>query len=256
MKNIILLISLMISTQLMAINYDASKLPQSHGFLPSVDTIAYRAGQNATNALTKANSVEGIANSAAVTAQEANGIAKGTRAVLVNQSGCVYNSNFPCTNDNLTYQYRTTNHSAAWRTPGSRTWTVPTGVTSVYATVISGQGEGGTSGYTYKNGRAGGYSRIKSVSASAGAGGLRVFGDGAFGKAGLQNTRAAVFSVSAGETLYIVVGRGGAGGGSNGAGGRGWHEPHDSDGGSAYEPGNPGANGSVSISYVKNIRIN
>ena len=135
-------------------------------------------------------------------------------------------------------------------------WTVPTGVTSVYAVVVSGQGEGGTSGHTYKNGQAGGYSQIKSITASGGAGGLGVsqhtFVDGSiwvYGKAGLQNTRVAVFSVSAGETLSIVVGRGGAGGGSNGAGGRGFYEPHDSDGGSAYEAGNPGANGSVSIKY-------
>jgi hypothetical protein len=47
-----------------------------------------------------------------------------------------------CTNDNLTHVYQT----STWIIPGKYTWTVPADVTSIYATVTSGQGGGGGGG--------------------------------------------------------------------------------------------------------------
>jgi hypothetical protein len=74
---------------------DATRLPQTYSFTPSLDTQANRAYDKVANIATKVQSAYDMALSA-------DGIAKGTRTTLVNKNGCVYDDTFDCTNDNLT----------------------------------------------------------------------------------------------------------------------------------------------------------
>lgn len=123
MKKIILITMLLLANTAFAL--DATRMsPGEFEFTPSDNTVLLEIKRTAEDAL-------GIAN-------EAVGIARGTRATLVNQNGCVYNDHFNCTEETLTYEYRTTNHSMSWTTHGNDTWTVPRGVTSVNINVTGG----------------------------------------------------------------------------------------------------------------------
>jgi hypothetical protein len=83
MKKIkIMIISLLIiSSTTFAL--DATRLPQTYSFTPSLDTQANRAYDKVANIATKVQSAYDMALSA-------DGIAKGTRTTLVNKNGCVY----------------------------------------------------------------------------------------------------------------------------------------------------------------------
>lgn len=70
--------------------------------------------------------------------KELAGIAKGTRDVLINKEGCVYNLNFDCTEDNLTYKYKTTNHTKLFTSGSSFSWTTPEGVDSINVIIRGG----------------------------------------------------------------------------------------------------------------------
>jgi hypothetical protein len=60
---------------------DATRLPQTYSFTPSLDTQANRAYDKVANIATKVQSAYDMALSA-------DGIAKGTRTTLVNKNGC------------------------------------------------------------------------------------------------------------------------------------------------------------------------
>ena len=219
MKKIkIMIISLLIiSSTTFAL--DATRLPQTYSFTPSLDTQANRAYDKAANIATKVQSAYDMALSA-------DGIAKGTRTTLVNKNGCVYDDTFDCTNDNLTHVYQT----STWIIPGKYTWTVPADVTSIYATVTSGQGGGGGGGtgstalssYPGSNGKNGGISSVGSLLLSnegnGGNGGSKGDGyndnvyDGGNGGFGLISIKSKYITVTLGQSITITVGNGGNGG--------------------------------------------
>ena len=188
------------------------------------------------------------------------GQAVGTMSAATNQNSCFYDNDFDCTESSLTHVYQT----KSWTTPGNYTWTVPDGITQIYAIVVSGQGGGGGGSY----GSDGGDSFFGVVQANGGSGGSSSTG-GSAGGDGLINSKDDYVSVTTGNTINIQVGQGGDGanGGSysfgNGGGGPGANGANgtgaggspgiiDDEGYGYYGPagaGGSGANGSVTIKY-------
>lgn len=196
------------------------------------------AGQQILQPLSAAKAALYMASNTATTANEAVGIARGTRATLVNQDGCVYNSNFDCTEDTLTYRYQTTNHTESWTTPGNHTWTAPTGVTSIYILAKSGKGGRmlcGRSGTRNHNISTGERSRVTSGSITlleTQVGRKNVFlsyedGDSTCITSGVpsRSSNSRTVGISSEQRISIIVGSG------------------------------VGVHGSVIISYTRNIRI-
>ena len=113
---------------------------------------------------------------------------------------------------------------------GIYTWTVPADVTSIYATVTSGQGGGGGGGtgstaltsYPGSNGKNGGISSVGSLLLSnegnGGNGGSKGDGyndnvyDGGNGGFGLISIKSKYITVTLGQSITITVGNGGNGG--------------------------------------------
>lgn len=83
--------------------------------------------------------------------------------------------------------------SITFSSPGTYTWTIPSAMTSVTVTVNGGDGGGGSGYYTFN-------SKLDTYTAQFG------------GRGGTGATAGNTFAVSAGNTLTIVVGAGGAGG--------------------------------------------
>jgi hypothetical protein len=229
MKEIILS-TLIISSSIFAL--DSTRVPQNYNFIPSSDTQAKRATMAVEAMKSDVTTIGDIA-------RESVGIAKGTRATLVNKEGCVYNSRFDCTEANLTHQYT----SKSWTTPGSYSWIVPAGITNVYVVVRGGQGgaggsarvscRGSTNGWSGSAGSSSYFAGIASAGGAGGAGGRAYHfscGDtpiqtGAR-SGGMAWENHQTITTTPGNTINVVVGRGGAGGqswrgvnGSNGSSG-------------------------------------
>ena len=132
----------------------------------------------------------------------------------------------------------------------SQNWTVPAGVTSVFAIVIGGGGAGGGA-YTNGAGPSGGASSFGAITALGGSGGAPSSGAGA--SVAYDGTdggiKCAVVSVSPGQVISVVVGTGGISsvvGNNYGVGGYGYITPVDGMGGRNPQSGGSGV---VSILY-------
>ena len=225
--------------------------------IPEAEVLAQRLNtieKNAEVASTTMASVQAIT-------EQVVAIVQGTAGALVDNSSCIYNSEFDCTQENLTHTYQT----ISFTTPSNHTWTVPTGITQIFITLVSGQGgqggqkstghsgEFGDSGHCYKpatngsSGNAGGQSTAFGFSStSIGTGGSGVPSDvgSVYGAFGTQNTTTQYIDVVAGQSSNIVVGSGGTGGaGANQYYGPGCYQYY------ALNTGAGGTGGSVVIKY-------
>lgn len=124
-------------------------------------------------------------------------------------------------------------NTCKWKNPGTHTFTVPTGVSKIRAVAIGGGGGAGLFG-TFFTGGGGGGAAIKSFTVSAGQTVTVVVGSGG---AGRLSTTASNFSASNGGSSSVTVGGVSITGGG-GTGGKGTASP------TTYA-GGAGANGDV-----------
>jgi hypothetical protein len=218
-------ISILLATMLITINIyalqDVSIINNTQGFTPSANTQAKRAEVNANNALTKANSVEGIA-------QDAHNMANSFKKVATTPNSCLNNANFTCDDNTFDngHQFSTKTY-----TPGTYYFTVPAGITKIYASIQgpSGSVGSGCRGFaqysTYcRTGISGFYSYIKlnnkqynSPYGKPGDAGRPMFSrpydDGYPAYIGYDNYTPNNYSldVNPGQQVTVYVGKGGSG---------------------------------------------
>jgi hypothetical protein len=201
---------------------------QQISFTPSTDTQGARAEAKAdnaitigNNALTKANSVEGIA-------QDAHSMANSFKKVATTPNSCLNNTNFTCTDNTFDsgHQFSTKTY-----TPGTYYFTVPAGITKIYASIQGPAGSigSGCQGFaqysTYcRTGISGFYSYIKlnnkqynSPYGKPGDAGRPMFSrpydDGYPAYIGYDNYTPNNYSldVNPGQQVTVYVGKGGSG---------------------------------------------
>lgn len=165
--------------------------------------------------------------------------------------------------------------TASFTTPGTYTWTVPAGITSVNVVIVGGGGGGGTGG-TYSlrtNGGGGGggaqVTALNGVAVPSGTVQIVVGSGGSTGSTGgtstfLSSTLSAAGGIGGSDGSYSSGGAGGGSGGaggggggngnitSGGSGGRTLAAPYGVGGSGGFPPlntGTGGANGAVLITY-------
>ena len=113
---------------------------------------------------------------------------------------------------------------------GTHTWTIPDGVTSIYATLTSGQGGGagggGEGGEWHNapngNGSPGGISKFGSIVTDKGAYGERaVYATPTSVQVGRYSSKTEYLTVTPAQTMSVIVGAGGTGGHGSDGDGRG-----------------------------------